>query len=65
MLGHEPTKNNILKPILNLKTSDKRIRSELGKIKSNLEYAFPRVPASNREIIRKILNDLETVPSIN
>jgi len=55
----------VLNPIFNLKTSDKRIRSVLGKIKSNLEYAFPRVPSSNREIIRKILNDLETIPSIS
>ncbi len=53
---------SLLKPFLNVKASDARVRNTLIHIKVILEYVFPRVPGIYRENVRKLLNDLDDIP---
>ncbi len=52
----------LLRPILVMSTSDKKVRNALGQVKPWLSYAFSKLPGSHREIARKILSDLEDIP---
>jgi hypothetical protein len=52
----------LLKPILVMSVSDKKVRNALGQVKPWLSYAFSKLPGSHREIARKILSDLEDIP---
>ena len=52
----------LLRPILVMSASDKKVRNALGQVKPWLSYAFSKLPGSHREIARKILSDLEDIP---
>ena len=52
----------LLKPILVMSMSDKKVRNALGQVKPWLSYAFSKLPGSHREIARRILADLEDIP---
>jgi len=52
----------LLRPILVMSTSDKKVRNALGQVKPLLTYTFSKLPGSHREIARKILSDLEDIP---
>ena len=58
LLGYE---YSILNPVFKRISTDKRVRKTLGKIKLWLEYAFPRVPTSYRERLKRVLTDLADV----
>lgn len=52
----------LLKPILDMGASDKKVRDALGRLKEWLSYAFPQLPGSHREAARRILSALEDIP---
>ena len=52
----------LLKPILVMSVSDKKVRNALGQVKPWLSYTFSKLPGLHREIARKILADLEDIP---
>ncbi|MEA1992010.1 MAG: SIR2 family protein [Thermodesulfobacteriota bacterium] len=52
----------LLKPILDMGASDKKVRDALGRSKEWLSYAFPQLPGSHREAARRILSALEDIP---
>ena len=52
----------LLRPILVMSASDKKVRNALGQVKPSLKYTFSKLPGSHREIARKILSDLEDIP---
>ncbi len=54
---------SLLRPIIERKGIDKRVRTELKRIKPILENIFPGVPVAHRENLRRILNDLEDIPT--
>lgn len=60
LMGHD---YSLLRPILEKKGTDKRVRRELERIKPMLEHIFPEVPVLYRENLRRILNDLEDIPA--
>jgi hypothetical protein len=59
LLGVEYT---LLKPILDMGVSQKKVRDALGQVKDWLSYAFPQLPGSHREAARRILSALEDIP---
>ena len=59
LLGVEYT---LLKPILDMGASQKKVRDALGHVKGWLSYAFSQLPGSHRESARRILSALEDIP---
>ena len=59
LLGVEYT---LLKPILDMGVSQKKVRDALGHVKDWLSYAFPQLPGLHREAARRILSTLEDIP---
>ena len=59
LLGADHT---LLRRILAVSMSDRRVRIALGQVKPQLTYAFPKLTGSHREIARRILSDLEDIP---
>ena len=52
---------DVLRPLLDKKNSDKKIREPLSRAKPVLESLLPYVPLGGRDNLRQILNDLSDV----
>ena len=52
---------DVLRPLLDKKNRDKKIREPLRRAKPVLESLLPYVPLGSRDNLRQILNDLSDV----
>ena len=52
----------LFKPMLDISIYNKKVRNSLGQLKLVLSNIFSKLPGSYREIVRKLLFDLEDIP---
>lgn len=53
---------NLVRSLLQARITEKKVQNALGKVKLGLGNIFPLVQPQNRDLIRKLLNDLNDIP---